>query len=37
MSKTSTLRRWLKISDSEEGNKGNDPTIQLLSQGGFIQ
>ncbi|CAH1537174.1 Type II/IV secretion system secretin RcpA/CpaC, associated with Flp pilus assembly [Vibrio owensii] len=37
MNKTSTLRRWLKISDSADGNRGNDPTIELLSQGGFIE
>lgn len=37
MNKTSTLRRWLKISEGEDANSGNDPTIKLLSQGGFIQ
>ena len=36
--KTSTLHRWFNVADAnDEGNKGNDPTIKLLSQGGFIQ
>lgn len=37
ISKTNTLRRWLNISEPEETNRGSDPTIELLSKGGFIQ
>ncbi|HBC3538155.1 TPA: pilus assembly protein N-terminal domain-containing protein [Vibrio parahaemolyticus] len=35
--KTSTLHRWFNVDTNDVGNKGNDPTIKLLSQGGFIQ
>ncbi|MGF1747828.1 type II and III secretion system protein family protein [Vibrio cionasavignyae] len=37
ISKTNTLRRWLNISEPEETNSGDSPTIELLSKGGFIQ
>lgn len=35
--RTSTFYRWLNISSPESATKGNDPTIELLSQGGFIR
>ncbi|GAL10743.1 type II/IV secretion system secretin RcpA/CpaC [Vibrio astriarenae] len=31
--RTSTFYRWLNISSPESATKGNDPTIELLSQG----
>ncbi|MCW8344517.1 pilus assembly protein N-terminal domain-containing protein [Vibrio sp. ZSDZ65] len=37
ISKTNTLRRWLNISEPEATNSGDNPTIELLSKGGFIQ
>ncbi len=37
MHKTSTFHRWLNIDSPAEANSGSDPTIELLSQGGFIQ
>lgn len=35
--RTSTFYRWLNISSPESVTKGSDPTIELLSQGGFIR
>ncbi|CAH0529494.1 type II and III secretion system protein family protein [Vibrio hippocampi] len=37
ITKTNTLRRWLKISEPAATNQGSDPTIDLLSKGGFLQ
>lgn len=37
ITKTNNLRRWLNIGEPEETNQGNSPTIELLSQGGFIK
>ncbi|MDN2480399.1 type II and III secretion system protein family protein [Vibrio agarivorans] len=37
MSRTSTFHRWLNLDSPSDANEGSDPTIELLSQGGFIQ